>query len=88
MFRFSLDMLISNLVDFSLCMMLNFGDKLRAQKKILSAVAGRWRVFFNICLCFPVLLFSTVLNKYKLLIFSLALDHFPLNTTVVKILHL
>ena len=43
MFRFSLDMLISNLVDFSLCMTLNFGDKLRAQKKILSTVAGRWR---------------------------------------------
>ena len=41
MFRFSLDMLISNLVDFSVCMTLNFGDKLRAQKKILSAVAGR-----------------------------------------------
>ena len=40
MFRFSLDMLISNLVDFSLFMTLNFGDKLRAQKKILSAVAG------------------------------------------------
>ena len=34
MLRFSLDMLISNLVDFSLCMTLNFGDKLRAQKKI------------------------------------------------------
>ena len=44
MFRYSLDMLISNLVDFSLCMTQNFGDKLRAQKKILSAVAGRWRL--------------------------------------------
>ena len=45
MFRFSLDMLISNLVYFSLCMTLNFGDKLRAQKQILSAVAGRWRLY-------------------------------------------
>ena len=38
MFWFSL-----NLVVFSLCMKLNFGDITTSSKKILSTVAGRWR---------------------------------------------
>ena len=47
MFWFSLDTLILNLVVFSLCMTLNFGDITTSiatsSKKILSTVAGRWR---------------------------------------------
>ena len=44
MFWFSLDTLILNLVVFSLCMTLHFGDITTSSKKILSTVAGRWRV--------------------------------------------